>query len=88
MWFSVLKRELNLQEKFAGSTVVVRTGGVYKVSKHLVDGVVGVRAVHIDELEKVMYFSPEEARGIFTTPTKSLDSALEESFMICEAVYC
>ncbi len=88
MWYSVLKRELTLQEKFAGSDVVIRAGGVYKVSKHLVDGQVGVRAVHVDELEKVMYFSPEEARGIFTTPTRNLDSAIEESFMVCEAVYC
>lgn len=88
MWFSVLKRELTLQEKFAGSTLVVRAGGVYKVSKHLVDGVIGVMAVHVDEMEKVMYFTPEEARGIFTTPTRDLNSAMEESFMVCEAVYC
>ena len=87
MWYAVLRKELMLQEKFAGSTFTIPAGTVWVVKK---DDAVGVRADNIDEASDYapLFVTPKEAQMIFTKPTKDLDSAVEESFMVCEAVYC
>ena len=87
MWYAVLRKELTLQEKFAGSTFTVPAGTVWNVKK---DDAVGVRADNIDEASPYgpLHFTVKEAQLIFTRPTKDLGSAVEESFMVSEAVYC
>ena len=54
------------------------------------DGVEGVVAVNIDEAYEngPMYLHVNEARNIFTKPINNLNDAYEESFAVCEAVYC
>lgn len=90
MWYSVLKQELTLQENFAGTTYKVPAGTVWAVKKGLVDGIMGVVATHIDDAYKYgpLYFFVDEARSLMTKPTKDLNSAIEESFMVSESVYC
>ena len=85
MWYAVLRRELTLQEKFAGSTFKVMAGTVWIVKK---DAEHGVRADHIHNKYGPLFLDQEDARKIFTRPTKDIDSVMEESINVCEAVYC
>lgn len=90
MWYAVLKQELTLQEKFAGTTYTVLAGTVWTVKKGIVDGVQGVIAVNVDETYEngPLYLHTNEAQQLFTKPTQNLVSAYEESFMVSESVYC
>jgi len=82
MYYAVLKCE------YAVNDIIQQAGGVYNVSKINVGNKTLVRASNINNPAQVLTTSQDVARSIFTKPTSNLDSALEESFMICESVYC
>lgn len=70
-----------------------RAGSIFIVKKTHNEMVEGYRC-DIDKNGQVVQqksrivITKKVARKIFTTPTKDWNSALEESFMQCEANYC
>jgi len=80
-WYSVVKVEHILPH--GGGTLMA--GTVCTVAKFS-DMLVRVTQVHGSEC--TYYLTPEQCRMIMTQPTQDLDSAMEQSFLCCEAAYC
>lgn len=83
MWYTVLNREITIQDK------TIRAGSIYRVVRHSQD------EIHAHPLEGSsalqcgrLTITPLQARTIFTRPTKDFNDAVEESFMQSEANYC
>lgn len=86
MWYTVLNKELELQESFAGSTYFVKAGTIYTAKQ---DPEYEVCLSPVDPMvSSLLYLTRKQAKLYFTTPTKDLNSAMEESFMVCEREYC
>lgn len=85
MWYAVLQKEISWYSTLLEKHIPVQAGRVYKVEK---DSPNFVRAVNVHNPADVLHFSKQEAKVLFTRPTKDLDSAMEESFMVCEREYC
>lgn len=90
MWYTVAKKEFEVNGR------VVKAGSIYKAKSF--DFKIGlsysepwVNFVAIDDMVASVPFVniPKKAcLDFFTKPVKDLDSAMEESFMVCERVYC
>lgn len=86
MWYSVLKIEFEANLSVDGSEQLLKAGTVFRVKKTKNGNVhcSGVYSKNKCEFE----VDQQTAKKIFTSPSNDLGSVTEESFMICEAVYC
>lgn len=86
MWYTVLKKEMTV------NGVTAKAGTIYtakKVELFINEGWVQFTALDEQVAQLKETALPQRmCKDWFTKPTKDLDSAMEESFMVCEAVYC
>lgn len=98
MWYSVLRSEAKLTTSFRLVANVAsplhevkyRAGTVFQVRKS--DVFVRMDRIDMDgkfvDPREFVLVSVDEARALFSKPTKVLSDAIEESIMACEAAYC
>ena len=85
MWYTVAKSEIVMHDG-----VRVIAGSVWSAKAFSVNGCAMVELTNVDEAAEVgiMNLVKTSAQDFFTKPTRSLDDAMENSFMIAERVYC
>ncbi len=98
MWYSVLRSEAKLTTSFRLVANVdsplqemkYHAGTVFQVRKS--DVFVRMDRIHMDgaliDPREFVLVSVDEARALFTKPSKVLSDVIEESIMVCEAAYC
>jgi hypothetical protein len=82
MWYTVAKFEAGKIK--AGTVFVCRREDDSVVLNKVNLG----DALHFMDSFTSYRMDPDDCREWLTKPTKDLDSAIEESFLICEAQYC
>jgi hypothetical protein len=99
MWYSVLRSEAKLATSFSLvanvpsplQEVKYRAGTVFQVRKSY-DVFVRMDRIDMDgkfvDPREFVLVSVDEARALFTKPSKVLSDVIEESIMVCEAAYC
>ena len=85
-YYAVAKKKT--QGHTAGSIFrVYRDDAVYAIKQKFTNHPITLKTMAVDVGSPIAY-SVEMARRTFTSPSKDLDSVIEESIMICEATYC
>ncbi len=83
-WYTVAKNEISMHDQSR-----VRAGTIWIAKSFNLNGCAMVELRNIDETAEVgvMNLVKASAKTFFTTPTRDINSAMEDSFLICEAVY-
>lgn len=95
MWYTVLKEEVKLSTSFKDVSglreVLYKAGTVMSATKRENNLVRLDRMNGPDEFadsSEFILMTTNECKEYLTKPTRDFDDAIEESFMICESVYC